>query len=295
MSDCILAIDAGGTSLKYSLKTEDGSHATGGVNAQTPIEREGRPQLLAAFTQTAESAKRWAEARGHTITRVGVCCPGPFDFVRGMSRMTHKWQDAYEKPIAPALWAVLGDLPVFFLHDASAFMLGEGLIGAGRDTERVAGVMLGTGFGFGYMIGGRVQINRHRGPRISIWNTPFGDGIVEDYVSRRAIRARFAALGGDPSADVRDIAEAARASDGNARKTFALTGELLGEILAPVLASLGCTRLIVGGQIARSAALFLPYVSVAGTVCVAAHLEDAAMRGMTLYCALGHSATMEEG
>lgn len=295
MPECILAIDAGGTSLKYGLMAADGKPIPGSTAAQTAIERDGKSMVLAAFSETAEAAAAQAGRLGHTIASIGVCCPGPFDFAQGMSRMTHKWQDAYEQPVAPVLQGVLGPLPVAFLHDSSAYVLGEGLAGAGRDTPDMAGVMLGTGFGFGYMRGGRVQVRFDQSPREILWNSPFRDGIVEDYVSRRAIRARYARLSGREGADVREIADAARQGDTAATQTFAETGRLLGEILEPVLTRLSLPRLVIGGQIARSAALFLPHMNLSASVLVAEHIDDAALRGVALFCALSKNATVEEG
>lgn len=297
MADCILALDAGGTSIKACLMGMDcvPIHADA---LQHTMHREGGEQVLAAFAEAAECAKEQANAWGMHIAMVGVCCPGPFDFAKGMSRMVHKWQDAYEKPLAPVLRSLLGNVPVHFLHDSSAFLLGEAYRGTECMHENMAGVMLGTGFGFGYMQRGRVQIDHLLGPRIRLWNQPFRDGSVEDFVSRRAIRARYAQLAGirdaaEDTPDVHELAMAAQHGDAAAIRTFAQTGALLGEILSQVVPGLGCDLIVLGGQIARSAPLFLPFAELELPIVVATHTEDAALRGIATYCMQGHAKTME--
>lgn len=295
MADCLLALDAGGTGLKAALMARTGEPLPGGALCEIPMARGAEPAAMAAFAEAGRAASAAAGRLGLRIARVGVCCPGPFDFAAGMSRMRHKWQDAYERPIAPVLRAALGQVPVDFLHDSSAFLLGEGLYGAGQGVPCLAGVMLGTGLGFGYMVRGRVQVSPDQGPRIKLWNRPFRDGISEDSVSGRAIRARYARLGGDGALSVRAIAAAAASGDGAVREAFLRTGTLLGEILGPVLAEIGATHLVLGGQISRSAALFLPGLRLDVQTRVAAHLGDAALRGIAAYCLLGHAGTIEEG
>lgn len=295
MAECILAIDAGGTSLKYALMTPDGGTVAGSEPAQTVILPDAESPVLEAFERTAADAARLAAALGYGIGQVGICSPGPFDFSLGISHMAHKWPDAHGKPLAPVLRGVLGDMPVSFLHDSSAFILGEGLLGAGQGVDVMAGIMLGTGFGFGYMRGGRAQVGLDQRPRVILWNRPFRSGIVEDYVSRRAIREGYERLGGSmPGADVREIAEAARAGESAAAQTFARTGEWLAEVLRAPVAKLGCELVVLGGQIARSAPLLLPYMSLSCPVRVAEHLETAALKGIARFCALGHAATIEE-
>lgn len=288
MAEVVLALDAGGTNLKYALMT-------GQTNTDEPAEQVAMDGgVLAAFAAAAGHAADMAKKAGHRILAAGVCCPGPFDFNAGQSHMQHKWQGAYRKPLAPVLQGVLGEIPVSFLHDSSAFMLGEGILGAGREAASPCGVMLGTGLGFSYMKRGRVWVTPRQRPHFSLWNTPFGDGIAEDYVSRRAIRARYGALGGDPALDVAAIARAAFGGDREALETFALTGRLLGEILSPIVTELGCDRLVLGGQISRSARLFAPAMQLPIPFCSARYLDDAALRGIAVYLARGHDHTIEE-
>jgi glucokinase len=211
--------------------------------------------------------------------------------------MTHKMQAIQGVPLTPVLQKALGEIQVCYLHDSTAYLIGEAASGAARSAASPACVMLGTGFGFAYMRKGRVRVGYDQRPHVILWNAPFKDGIVEDYVSRRAIRERFAkAAGVSTPPDVKEIAELAMKGNAAAHQTFLETGDMLAGILRPVLINLDCDLLVIGGQIARSAELFLHTVR-AGLhipVRVAEHLDDAALIGAARYCAMRKEACVEE-
>ncbi len=297
MPDCVLALDVGGTSVKLALADTGGLPIRGTVG-QLDFDAGGtKEEILAAFRQAALEGRRMAETAGLTLLGLGVAFPGPFDFDLGMSRMAHKMPAIKDVPLTPVFQGAAGELPVRYLHDSTAYLLGEASSGAAAGASSPALTMLGTGFGFAYMRDGRVRVTRSQRPHIALWNAPFLSGTVEDYVSRRAIRARYAALAGaENPPDVLDIACKARAGEVAAIDTFYQAGQLLASILRPVLQALACDILVVGGQIARSADLFLRAVEsgLDIPVRVARHLDDAALRGAARYCALPKETLVEE-
>ncbi len=222
--------------------------------------------------------------------RISVSIPGPFDYALGVSRMRHKFASIEGFPLRERFSQVAKGLPVVFLHDGVAFMLGECHFGAGKGALRPVGVMLGTGFGFTASQRGKVCVNRMGTPALSLYARPFRESVTEEYISSRAIRARYSArrpeMGG---LEVRTICEEARRGDQDALAAMAETGALLAEALLPHLAALRCDRVIIGGQIARSMDLLMPGLMGACNVpvCTAAFLEDAALRGAAYYAQKG--------
>jgi glucokinase len=297
MPDCMLALDVGGTSVKLALIDSSGRPLPG-TTGQMAFRSDGTSgEILGAFSRAASSGVRMAADAGYLVSGCGIAFPGPFDYGLGISRMTHKMQSIEGVPLTPVLREVLGDMPVRYLHDSTAYLIGEAAYGAASGAVSPACVMLGTGFGFAYMKKGRVCVGYDQRPHAILWNAPYRDGIVEDYVSRRAIRERFAkAAGANTPPDVKEIADLARKGDAAALATFHETGELLAGILSPVLQTLDCDILVIGGQIARSAELFLQQVKerVHIPVRVARHLDDAALIGAARYCALQKEACVEE-
>ena len=292
MQNVMLAVDAGGTNFKYALMDAEGALLSQCL--QIPVNEKGTAQEIeASWRAMAKSAAGLAGQAGVRVERVCVSTPGPFDFGGGMSRMRHKFPAIYGLPIRPWLQDALGGVPVDFLHDSTAFILGE----ARPEFHSPACVMLGTGFGFACMREGKVLVNESRTPAVILWNHPFRGGIVEDTISRRALRAAYAEkTGGDGSLDVKEIAEACRAGDPAAKAVFDGLSEALAELLAPILTKLGSDALILGGQISRSADLFAGELTgrLPCPVVLSEHPDSAALVGCARFAALGGAEHAEQ-
>ena len=120
--------------------------------------------------------------------------PGPFDYATGISLMRHKLPYLYGVDLRTALAARFGWNParVTFVHDASAFLLGEISAGAAEGFKRAVGLTLGTGMGSAFAVDGCL-VNEGKGvpPGGEIWNLPFDGATIEDAVSSRAIRLAY--------------------------------------------------------------------------------------------------------
>ena len=173
-----------------------------------------------------------------------------------------------------------------FLHDSTAFMLGECAEGALAGEENACCVMLGTGLGFSWVRDGRVCVDATQTPSLALWKTPYLDGIAEDYVSTRAIQRCYG-----QAVSVREIADAARGGDRRAEEAFLTAGRHLSRIMTEVVGRLGCRKLALGGQIAKSAELFRLELPVPWSV--TKHPEDGALRGCCRYAALGRERCVQ--
>lgn len=271
----MLVLDVGGTFVKYAL-TDSAGRLLPDTVGQTPSDAQGSCEaFLAVLSRIIESAQ--AQQR---VERACVCTPGPFDFEAGVSLMRHKFPALYGKSLrAPFEQA---GIDVSFLHDSTAFMLGEARDGVAQDMASPCCVMLGTGLGFAFMRGGRVCVNAQRGPAFSLWNMPYEGGIAEDYVSTRAIQGAYG-----EALPVKTIAQRARQGDARAKQAFAGAGFHLSTLLGALIPRLGCDGFVLGGQIAKSADLFGLRLSVPWRV--SQHLDDAALRGASAYAAQGRA------
>jgi glucokinase len=189
--------------------------------------------------------------------RWGVAVPGPFDYAAGVAwyRGVAKFDALYGVDVGRRLRDGLGSemaAELVFLGDAEAFALGEWVFGAGHLARRILGVTLGTGVGASFLDGGVAVVD---GPDVP----PAGradlltvdDRPLEESVSARAIVARYARAGGPPSS-VAAIAERARGGEARAGEVLDEAFGILGEALAPWVASFGAQVVVVGGAMVRS-------------------------------------------
>jgi glucokinase len=195
------------------------------------------------------------------VSPIGVCVaiPNPFDYARGISYMEHKYRHLHGLDLRLMLSKVLLCDPgeIQFLNDATAFLMGEIQQGAATGADRVVGITLGTGLGSAFAIQGRIVIS---GPGVppggEIWDLPYKNTIVEDFVSSLAIQ-RLYKENTSTWAEVQDIANAS-AKSAAARRTFEQFGSRLGAVVRDTCGAFGPQRVILGGGIARAAALFQP-------------------------------------
>lgn len=224
-------LDIGGTFIKCS----DGR--------VIPIDSNGPKERIASALRNAVAG----------ADRLGVAIPGPFDYGQGIFRADHKFA-AVKGMSFRELAGLPEDADVRFIHDVCAVL--EGAVRMlGLSDGNTAIVTLGTGLGFALSEKDQVRYGPTLSPADSIWNLPYGDGILEDVVSGRGVRAIYAKLGGEATLTARDIAERAFHGDRDAFEAYERMGSILGEAICPILEKNGVRNLLFAGQIAQSLSL----------------------------------------
>ncbi len=229
-----LLLDVGGTFIKCS----DGR--------SVPVDSNGtRDEIVASFREAVGDCSGCAE--------VAVAIPGPFDYENGIFLMRHKYAAVYGERFSELVNAPSG-VRFRFIHDVCAMLLGELNCGNGRGFRNIAIATLGTGLGFCMCLDGEIRRNMVGSPAHSIYNTPYRDGVLEDYVSKRGIIRLYEEVAGVDAGvmTVKDIADIAHAGDARAQEAFRRAGEILGGTVAATLAENGIECLLFGGQISRS-------------------------------------------
>ena len=263
-----ISLDVGGTFVKCS----DGR--------KVPIDSAGSREAIAAALREAVGPLEGLES-------VGVCIPGPFDYREGIFLMKHKFAAVYGERFADLVLGstdrhsglVPESLSFHFVHDVNAPLMGLLRMHPELQQGRVALVTLGTGLGFSYAVDGEIQMTEMLSPAFSLYNRPYKDGVLEDYVSRRAILRVY---GKPVEGDVREIADRARAGESDAAEAFLSAGRAFGEGAGQVLRDLGISTVFFGGQIAKSFDLMRPAAEplLPGIrLIVADDFEDAALLG----------------
>ena len=280
----LLVLDIGGSYIKYGLADTAG-HLLPETVRQTPSHADDTPEeVLGALGGIIAEAS----AAG-PVSAASISIAGPFDYDRGVSLMQHKFKALYGVSLCPPFEA--SGVPVTFLHDSTAFILGEYTDGSLAGADRPCCVMLGTGLGFAFMYDGKVCINNVQTPAVRLWCSPYLDGIAEDYISTRAILKSY----GRDGITVKEIANRARGGDQKAAEAFLTMGRHLSGLMTKVIRKLDCDRFALGGQIAKSADLLQLEIPIACEV--TKHTDDAALRGVCAHALLGRAGctrVMEE-
>ena len=226
----LVLLDVGGTFIKCN----DGR--------SVPVDSDGDRESIAAS---------FREAVGENPIGVGVAMPGPFDYGKGTFLMKHKFAAVYGESFRDVAGIPAG-VPVGYIHDVNAALRGALETDPSLKEGKVAMITLGTGLGFSVAEDGVIATNAEGSPKYNLWNLPYGDSILEEYISRRGIRKRYK----DGSVDVKDLAAKARRGNIEAAAAFRNAGADLSYGALPLLEKLGVRKVLFGGQISRSLELF---------------------------------------
>lgn len=262
-NNAYLLFDVGGTFLKGFIAGSD-CRLIEETEFSVPMPSSGtREEIIGSLETAVSRGALLASERGLQIAGVALDFPGPFDYNAGVSLMEHKFQAIHSlclTDVIKAHEAIADGVPVRFMHDVNAALLGEKTLGNGQGYRNVAIVTLGTGLGFACSLNDELQENQYGSPAISIFRRPCGDGILEDFVSKRGFTRLYHEAAGIADSDitVAEIAKKAFGGDEAAKKAFADAGRILGRAIAPILAENGIECLLFGGQISKSFELFAP-------------------------------------
>ena len=251
----IILLDVGGTFVKASLGIS-GKGAVEGTFTHTPIASDGTAEEIRnAFRTAVGGMMRIAADNGHEIEAVCTAIPGPFNYNEGVFMMKHKFAAIYGCSFREILGDVIpSGMRLAFVHDVNGILLGVLSTDPSLKSGNVGISTFGTGLGFGYAMDGEIMKSETGSPAKGLWNLPYMDGILEDYVSRRAILRIYTELGGTiaEGEDVKEIADKARNGDGKASETFRSIGRHYAAGAGSLIHELGIGHMFFAGQIARS-------------------------------------------
>lgn len=188
-------------------------------------------------------------------------CPGPFDYLHGVSLMDHKWkaikgipleQDFHRNGLPP-------EVPVFFCHDGNGLVLGEMSVGVARGYERVGGYIIGTGLGFGACCDGKLQIDALGNPVFRLFTRPYRGETIEAFAASKGVPRWYGMITGKETyASAKEIGEMADTGDANAIQAYASMGQAIAEVSADIIRDYRLQCLVFGGRISNSLSVFGP-------------------------------------
>jgi fructokinase len=238
-------IDIGGTKIAGAVIGADGATL---ARARLP---NPRGDYAGAVANVAAVVDEMAQAVGARPGRLGVCVSGNVDRAAGAIRLGTAWW-LRDRPFRDDLAAATG-AAVRLANDADCFALSEAADGAAAGRRTVFGVILGTGFGGGFVVEGRLVtgplgVAGEIGHAPMPWGTPEElaagpcscgrHGCIETLLAGPGFAADHARATGRTGADAlrgEEVIAAADAGDPDAQASVARYQERLGRVLAMLL------------------------------------------------------------
>lgn len=189
------------------------------------------------------------------IARIGIGFGGPVDGAAGVTRVSYRQPGWEQFPLAARFEDVF-DAQTFVDNDANVTALAEAVCGAGSEAHDLFYLHLSTGVGGGMVVGDRLYhgatttageighaVVHREGPPCSCG----GQGHLECYVSVSSLLRRLGELGSQTN-DLNEVFAPTPAAQQVVREA----AELLGVVLANVVALTDPQLIVVGGIVART-------------------------------------------
>jgi glucokinase len=151
MDKVIIGIDLGGTIVRAGAFNAEGSLL---VVHETPIEAARGPEVgLGKIQGLIEQVL--AECGTQSLVGIGIGSTGPLDPIQGIINNPFTLPTWENVPIVEWLQRSF-NVPVTLENDADSAALGEYWQGAGRETQRLYAVTVGTGIGTALIVDGQI-------------------------------------------------------------------------------------------------------------------------------------------
>ncbi len=149
-----LGIDLGGTKIISGVTNKKGKLLSNPVKVST-LADEPPEYIINRMIESVELTLKNANLTIDSISCIGIGSPGPLDIENGVILNTPNLPTLNNYPVRDKIEDIL-KVKVLINNDANCFVLGESLFGAGKNSQIVFGVTLGTGFGSGIVINKRI-------------------------------------------------------------------------------------------------------------------------------------------
>ena len=255
-------LDAGGTNIKSGIIDESGQ-LLGTISEHPSMSSADKDTIFrniaSVIAMEAEKAER--------CDGIGFAFPGPFDYEKGISLMQGigKYDSIYGIPVMEGLSGLLdsklSSARTVFLHDVAAFAEGYASTVSGK-TGKIMFVVIGTGAGSAFVVNGRCSADQTLGIPADGWiyNYPFKDSIIDDYISARG-QSELAVRNFGHDVAGRLLDELATSGDGRALSLFDEFGANLEAAVRPFVDSFKPDMLVFAGQISKSFRFFSKQIS----------------------------------
>lgn len=259
MTKSYWGIDLGGTKIEGVVLPEEGIQPI----CRLRIDTEADFGYVHIVSRIALLVSQLEEKSGLKRPEViGIGTPGAMEPATGLMKNCNT-TSLNGQPLPNELQNALG-CSIRLANDANCFALAEALLGAGKGSDSVFGVIMGTGVGGGIVIGGHVHnggqgIAGEWGHNVLI---PNGDpcycgkkGCVETVLSGPSLQRYYKTISGE-ARTLKDIVSRAD-TDPHAKATMQRLVHYFGEGISVVINIVDPEVVVLGGGVGNIAALYL--------------------------------------
>ncbi len=254
MSKKVIAIDFGGTKMKFGLISDEGKILSEPLTLPTQSKRPG-DEIVGSMIAGIEQVMQEAGVDRDQIDGIGIGSPGPLDLKQGIILEAPNLPTLHHFPLKQTLESYFG-LRVVINNDGNCFVLGEAWFGSARHAEIVCGATLGTGFGCGLVVGKKI-FEGATGTAAEVWRSPYLDRNFEEYGSGRSVSRIYHQIT-HQNLSAKDIFHLAQQGDAEAIAAWEQYGVHLGKILAIITNLIDPDIIVIGGSVCHAWSFFAP-------------------------------------
>ncbi len=272
MNTVALAVDLGGTKIEAALVEASGVVRAAG-RTRRPTGPDTDPAQLTAAVADVVGGALTALAPGDELVGVGIGSAGPIDFRTAQVfpvNMPGVHGFALADEVRDALGARSAAARVELRHDGGCIALAESWVGATRGAHASMAIVVSTGVGGGFVVGGAVMGGSSgNAGHIGQVSAPSGfevEGIrsptLEDVASGPS-SVRWARAQGWPGSRGEDLARDAAAGDPIARAAIERSARAVGIALADAATLVDLDTIAIGGGFSHVAPDYVDLVAAA--------------------------------
>lgn len=267
----IIALDVGGSYIKSVVLNEFCEILSDTLEIFPSKAKESKENILNHLVSIIRKQFKKVGLTNVKLKGIGFAFPGPFDYekgisyIKGIDKFDHLYGVNLREEIVNRinkdkliLSKIDDEFVIAFDNDANLFALGEYISGKGKHHQKAIFLTIGTGAGSAFIEQGELIKSGNSVPKNGwIYLDPFGDSIVDDYISKRGVLKLAEEMKVEViDNDVKTLVEMANDNNAKAREVFAQLGQNIGKALNPYVKSFNPEAIILGGQISKSIDLF---------------------------------------
>lgn len=269
----LIGVDLGGTKIAAAAFDLAGKRL--GKIARLPTMASMKPVVtLMNLKRVVKQAKLEANLTG-TPVAVGMGSSGPLDLKNQILQDGDSLPNLLGFDIGGFCRQEFG-APFHLENDAACFALGEAVYGAGRGREIVLGVTLGTGFGCGISISGRIYSGATNNAG-EVAYCPVGDSDFDTAGSGNGVVQQYLKHSGSAQSDsmtAKRVGELAEQGDVAAIEAWEGFGTVVGTAIGTLCCVLDPHVVVIGGSVSHRLGLFEPALASAARAILPATSRD---------------------